>query len=164
VELTHCLCNTQSKFKTTSPEETEKSSSSSGRYVILLYWHHSPGFRVCCRCLAHWSNCRSVWSTWTHTKTRTRILFGGSNFTNKSYESFCHKLHISPLPARWEDLATRFFNTLLDPASCLHYIIPKKRDNSQITKLRKPAVYEVTFARTDKFSNSFVLYALNNYV
>jgi len=30
-------------------------------------------------------------------KRTLRIIFGGSNFTNKSYESFCHKLHISPL-------------------------------------------------------------------
>ena len=54
-------------------------------------------------------------------KHALRIIFGGSSFTNKSYESFCHKLHISPLSARREDLATRFFHTLLDPADCLHY-------------------------------------------
>jgi len=40
----------------------------------------------------------------------------------------------------------------------------KKKNNSQITKLRKLAVYEVPFARTNKFRNSFILYALNNYV
>ena len=77
---------------------------------------------------------------------------------------FCHKLHIPPLSARREDLATRFFHTLLDPASCLHYFIPKKSDNSQITKLRIPTVYEVPFAPTNTFRNSFILYALNNYV
>ena len=43
-----------------SSEATKTSSGSSGRYVILLYWHYSPGFRVRCRCLAQWSNCRSV--------------------------------------------------------------------------------------------------------
>ena len=58
-------------------------------------------------------------------------------------------------------LLTRFFHTLLDPASCLYHLIPNKRDNSQISKLRKPAVYEVPFARTNKFRNSFILYALN---
>jgi len=76
-------------------------------------------------------------------KRPLRIIFGGPSFTNQLHKSFCHKLNISPLYARWEDPATRFFHTLLDPASCLHYLIPKKIDISQITKLCKPAVYEV---------------------
>ena len=65
-----------------------------------------------------------------------------------------------------DDLAMRFFHTLLDPANCLYHLIPNKRDNSQIglIKLRKPAVSEVHFPRTNKFSNSFILYALNNYM
>jgi len=54
-------------------------------------------------------------------KRALRIIFGGSSFTNKSYDTFCHKLHISPLSARREDMTTRFFHILLDPASCLHY-------------------------------------------
>jgi len=97
-------------------------------------------------------------------KRTLHIIFGGSSFTNQLYESFSHKLHISPLSAHREDLATRFFHTLLDPASCLHYLIPKKRDISQITKLCKPSVYEMPFARTNKFRNSFILCAVNNYV
>jgi len=77
--------------------------------------------------------------------------------TNQSYEHFTYKLtlDISPLSARRDDLPMRFFHTLLDPASCLYHLIPNKRDNSQIIKLRKPAVYEVPFARTNKFRNSF---------
>ena len=50
-----------------------------------------------------------------------------------------------------------FFHALLDPDSCLYHLIPNKRDNSQIRKLRKPAVYEVFFARTNKFRNSFIM-------
>jgi len=53
------------------------------------------------------------------------------------------------------------FHRLYDPASCLHYFISKRKtDNCQITKLRKPAAYEVPFARTNKFINPFILYAL----
>ena len=85
-----------------------------------------------------------------------------------NYSFFIHfftfTLDISPLSARRDDLAMRFFHTLLDPASCLYHLIPNKRDNSQISKLRKPAVYEVPYARTNKFRNSFILYALNNYM
>ena len=92
------------------------------------------------------------------------IIFGGCSFTNQSYEHFTYTLDISPLSARRDDLAMRFFHTLLDPASCLSHLIPNKRDNSQISKLRKPAVYEVPFARTNKFRNSFIMYALNNYM
>jgi len=93
-----------------------------------------------------------------------RIIFGGSSFTNQSYEYFTYTLDISPLSVRRDDLAMRFFHTLLDPASCLYHLITNKRDNSQIIELRKPAVYEVPFARTNKFRNPFILYALNNYM
>ena len=68
-------------------------------------------------------------------KRALRIIFGGSSFTNQSYEHFTYTLDISPLSARKDDLATRFFHTLLDPASCLYHLIPNKRDNSQISKL-----------------------------
>jgi len=45
------------------------------------------------------------------------------------------------------------------------HLIPERHEQiTKITKLRKPAVYEVRFARTNKFRNSFILYALNNYV
>jgi len=93
-----------------------------------------------------------------------RIIFGGCSFTNQSYEYFIYTLDISPLSARRDDLVMRFFHTLLDPASCLYHLIPNKRDNFEISKLRKPAVYEVPFARTNKFRNSLISYALNNYM
>ena len=63
-------------------------------------------------------------------KRPLRIIFGGPSFTNQLHKSFCHKLNISPLFAHREDLATRFFHTLLGPASCLHYLFPKESDNS----------------------------------
>jgi len=58
---------------------------------------------------------------------------GGSSFTNQSYEHLTYTLDISPLSARRDDLAMRFFHTLPDPASCLYHLIPNKGDNSQIT-------------------------------
>ena len=51
-------------------------------------------------------------------KRTLRIIFGGSSFTN--HEHLTYTLDISPLSARRDDLAMRFFHTLLDPASCLY--------------------------------------------
>jgi len=63
-------------------------------------------------------------------------------------------------------LSGSFTHFLIQPAACRgdRGDIPNKRDNSQITKLRKPAVYEVPIARTNKFRNLLILYALNNYM
>jgi len=58
---------------------------------------------------------------------RIHIIFGGSSFTNESCEYFTYALDISPLSARRGDLAMRFFQTLLDPASCLYHLIPNNK-------------------------------------
>jgi len=97
-------------------------------------------------------------------KRALRIIFGGSSFTSQSYEPFCSQLKILPLSACRDQLATRFFHKLLHPTSCLHYLIPPKRDNLQSAKLGKTPVYDIPFARTNKFKNSFLLYALHNYL
>ena len=66
------------------------------------------------------------------------------------------------ISARRDQLTSCFFHKILQPTSCLHHLIPPRRDNSQTAKLRKPTVYDVPFARTNKFKNSFILYALSN--
>jgi len=52
-------------------------------------------------------------------KCAFRIIFGGFRFTNKSYESFCHKLHISPLSARREHLLGSSTHFLTKPAASI---------------------------------------------
>jgi len=42
--------------------------------------------------------------------------------------------------------------------------IPPRRDNSQTAKSRKPIVYDIPSSCTNKFRNSFILCALNNYI
>jgi len=50
-------------------------------------------------------------------KRALRIIFGGSSFTNHSYESFCHNLELSPLSTRRDQLASHFFtNSYTQPA------------------------------------------------
>ena len=41
---------------------------------------------------------------------------------------------------------------------------PFQKGQSSNGELRKTAVYDIQFARTNKFKNSFLLFALNNYV
>ena len=91
-------------------------------------------------------------------------IMTGSSFNNYSYEQFCDKLCISSLSARRDQLASCFFHKIFLSTSCLHHLIPPRRDNSQTAKLRKSTVYDIPFARTNKFKNSFILYALNNYI
>ena len=57
-----------------------------------------------------------------------------------------------------------FFPKLLHLTSCLHHLLPPKRHNHQMAKLRRTLSYDIPFARTNKFKNSFLLYALHNYV
>ena len=65
------------------------------------------------------------------------IMFGGSSFTHHSYEPFCYNLKMLPLSARRDQLATHFFHKLLHPTSCLRYLLPPKRHNPQMAKLRR---------------------------
>ena len=97
-------------------------------------------------------------------KRSLRIIYGGESFTNSSYQSFCETLSILPLRTRRDELARNFFQKLLDPSCCLHYLIPEKRNNSQVAKLRNQKSYSPPFARTNKFKNSFIVYALHHYV
>ena len=97
-------------------------------------------------------------------KRALRIIFGVSSFTHHSYESFCYNLEMLPLSAHRDQLATHFFHKLLQPTSCLHHLLPHKRHNPQMEQLRTAVAYDIPFARTNKFKNSFLLYALHNYV
>ena len=54
----------------------------------------------------------------------------------------------------------KFFN---QTAACIT-LFPQEVTILKQQKLRKPTVYDIPFARTNKFKNSFILYALNNYI
>ena len=92
------------------------SSSVSTRYATFLHQGNSSNLRVRCCCMAQWS---AEFSDQVETiqKRALRIIFGGSSFTNQSYESFCHNLELSPLSTRRDQLASDFFtNSYIQPA------------------------------------------------
>jgi len=49
---------------------------------------------------------------------------------------------------------------MIRPDSCIHHLIPEKRDASTLSRLRNPSQYCIPLARTERFKRSFVLYAL----
>jgi hypothetical protein len=68
-----------------------------------------------------------------------------------------------PLSERREVLTKKFFTSLLNPSSCLHEIIPAKRDVDTISKLRHKKPYPTMKARTEHYKKSTIIYALNYY-
>ena len=75
-----------------------------------------------------------------------------------------HEMNMLPsLADRREDLAKRFFNSLINPTNCLHYLLPPKRDINVISKLRHVKLFACPTTRTERFKNSTIIYALNNF-
>ena len=77
------------------------------------------------------------------------IIFGGSSFTHHSYES-CYFTII----CLQRSTGYSFFHKLLHPTSCLHRLLPPKRHNPQMAKLRTVA-YDIPFARTNSLKTHF---------
>ena len=72
---------------------------------------------------------------------------------------------LNSLPAlseRREQLMKQFFTSLLTPSSCLHHLIPEKRSNDITSRLRNAKQYYTPIARSERFKNSPVNYALNH--
>jgi len=71
------------------------------------------------------------------------------------------------LESRREQLTERFFNcSVLPETSCLHYLLPDKRDVSITGKItgRHARTLEPLKSRTVKFRHSFLHYCLNHYI
>jgi hypothetical protein len=87
-----------------------------------------------------------------------KIIFGNDSAAASNALS-----SLLPLSERRELLTKQFFKSLLDPSSCLHDIIPAKRDVNTISKLRQTKQYPSAKARTEHYKNSTIIYALNYY-
>ncbi|HEY5139657.1 MAG TPA: reverse transcriptase domain-containing protein, partial [Methylococcales bacterium] len=70
---------------------------------------------------------------------------------------------LTPLTDRRNDLARRFFKSLQQPTSCLHNILPDRRDPQIIDRLRHANTLTIPFAKTERYKNSFLINALANY-
>jgi len=64
---------------------------------------------------------------------------------------------------RREGLSYKFFKKMIRPDSCIHHLIPEKRDESILSRLTNPSQYSIPLARTERFKRSFVLYALRSF-
>jgi len=72
---------------------------------------------------------------------------------------------LDTLESRHEELTKRFFKrSVLPDTSCLHYLLPDKRDVSVTGRLRHARMFEPPKSRTVKFRNSLILYCLDRYV
>ena len=83
---------------------------------------------------------------------------------NNNIDDVLHALNNLPsLSERRDQLTKQFFNKMLKPSNCLHDLIPDKRDDELISKLRTSAHYPVPIARTERFKKSTVIYSLTDY-
>jgi len=69
------------------------------------------------------------------------------------------------LEERLEQLTERFFRrSVLPETSCLHYLLPFKRDVSVTSRLRQARTLEHLKCQTVKYQHSFIPYCLDHYV
>jgi len=52
---------------------------------------------------------------------------------------------------------------MIRPDSSIHHLIPEKRDESILSRLRNPSQYSIPLACTERFKRFFVLYALRSF-
>ena len=72
--------------------------------------------------------------------------------------------NLESLDERRSRLSQHMFNSMLNQNNCLHHLLPNKRDNVVIDRLRHSHLkYEPLRARTTRYQNSFLPYALRHY-
>jgi len=85
-------------------------------------------------------------------------------FPDKDYLLLLIVASIDTLESRREQLTERFFRrSVLRELSCLHYLLPDKRDSTITDRLRHAKTFTSFPIRTEKFCKSFILYCLNLY-
>jgi len=75
-------------------------------------------------------------------------------------------LFITGLPTladRREELTRRLFSQIQNPAHCLHYLLPNKRDPDTIAKLRHAHSYPIPTVKTTRYKKSFTIYSLEHF-
>jgi len=86
------------------------------------------------------------------------------NGITEDYTTFCINNNLPSLYERRCELSKRFFNNnVLLSVSCLHYLLPDRRDINITTKLRNPSVYCLPIVRTERFKHSFINYDNEHY-
>jgi hypothetical protein len=75
----------------------------------------------------------------------------------------CALYGIELIGVRLDNLARLFFNRICNNNDCLHYLIPDQRSIDILCKLRQPNTHPGILCRAERFSRSFLPYALANY-
>jgi len=78
------------------------------------------------------------------------------------YLSTLFHANLDSLAARREDLSQRFFSVIMDPASCLHSLLPPPRSTAITSRLRSSQILSKVYTRTKRYC-SFIQYGLNHY-
>ena len=88
------------------------------------------------------------------------IIFGLGD-----YDDLYKHAQLTTLDIRREDLCLRFFfRKVLNPRDCLNHLLPEPNLGDDTYELRQRRRYAISFARTERFRNSFILYALRNFI
>jgi len=68
------------------------------------------------------------------------------------------------LAERRHELGKRFFQRIInDKSNVLFYLLPAKRDVQLTTRLRCARQHPTIYARTNRYKNSFILFAVNHF-
>ena len=71
---------------------------------------------------------------------------------------------LDTLESRRAQLTERFYKrSVLPESSCLHCLLPDRRDASVTSRLRHARTFEPLITRTVKYRNSFIPYCLSNF-
>jgi len=79
------------------------------------------------------------------------------------YENICQDYSHMSLYNRQQFLCRRFFYSIKNSESCPNYLLPKSRNSATVQGLRNPFYLVPDKPRNNRYKNSFVVYALNNY-
>jgi len=97
------------------------------------------------------------------TKEQTHHLDAIQRRAERIIESTESDKKLTPLKQRRETQAKCFFESLQQPTSCLHDILPPKRDLQVTERLRHTKPYPAPIARTERYKRSFLVHALSRY-
>ena len=90
-------------------------------------------------------------------RTAMRIIYANDG----NYASLLILAGLDMLESWRAQLTERFFKrSVLPESSCLHYLLPDKRNTSVTGRLHHARTFEPLTTRTVKFCNSFILYSL----
>jgi hypothetical protein len=126
----------------------------------LLYYYQTVIRPVTEYACVVWHSSLTAGQTSNHESIQRRAIKIIFSYDNDKVSDALNSL--PSLSERRDQLMKQFFTGLLAPSSCLHHLIPEKRSGDIISKLRNANHYSTSVARTERFKNSAVIYALNH--